>query len=380
MTKRAEMASCWILCAAAVGCGSSNDLGTVRAQELTPPPSPVVQFAPSPSGMCALHATGEVLCFQAGKPHTARLQAKFGRPMRLAGSGSQGPMCTVGWYGQLSCSSYSTNGRVSALKTLRWDKNFVDVQLGFFGGCVLIEEGSVACWGSVSPSADLRGGSLDFGPESLEAIRLPRKAVQIAVGEQHACAVLDDGRVFCHGSNAYGQVDTELKDGNDYDFTLPVAVPGITDAKQVAVTQNATCVLHASGKVTCFGAASETGLGPTSARSVYGQLELEAATAIASSRVSVCARVEGIYGADLYCWGSNQCGALGEPPPVCGLEGITHLDRPKFISGSNKTKTFALRDDLLCFHDGITSWCLGGNFDYEANGYAGHRGPYLVAL
>lgn len=230
MTKPLQR-SCLLVSAALVGCSSDVDLGDVQQGQDNLPSSPIVQFAPSPLGMCGLHATGEVGCFHAGKPATAGVIAKFDRPMRLAGAGSQGPMCTVGWYGQLSCSGYSTDGRVGSLKTMRWDKNFVDVKLGFFGGCVLIEEGSVACWGTVSPSVELRGGSIDFGPASAEVVRLPRPAVQIAVGENHACAVLDDGTVYCHGNNAYGQVNTELGDGHDYDFTPPVAVPGIIDAK-----------------------------------------------------------------------------------------------------------------------------------------------------
>jgi alpha-tubulin suppressor-like RCC1 family protein len=40
----------------------------------------------------------------------------------------------------------------------------------------------------------------------LPSVRLGGKAVQVAVGQQHSCAILDDGTLKCWGDNEYGQL------------------------------------------------------------------------------------------------------------------------------------------------------------------------------
>ena len=358
-----------LVSALAIGCDGVTELGNVERQS-KPPDSPVVQFAPAPMGMCALHATGDVVCFQAGYPHSARVRDTFGRPMRLSGPGSQGRMCSVGWYGQLSCTEEGLRG---PLTHVRWQKKFVDVKVGFFGGCALVEEGSVACWGSLSPNLLLRG---DSGPDSLELVALPRPAVQIAVSDAHTCAVLDDGSVYCHGQESYGQVTGQLRDGRELAFVAPTAVPGINDAKQVSLTMDGTCVLHATGKVTCFGAAGSAGLGPTGTPSAYGQpAELEHVTHLNSNRHAVCARVEGD---ELFCWGISSCGTFDDSEASC--EEFASWDRPRRVSHRPSVDVFGLHDSLLCTSDGQLSFCSGWRWDDDLGRAVAEPIAYTVAL
>ncbi len=85
--------------------------------------------------------------------------------------------------------------------------------------CAILDTGAVRCWGE-GGLGQLGYGNTDdigdnetpggFGPVNLGA---GRKAVAIAAGESHTCAVLDNGRVRCWGSGldgrlGYGNVTT----------------------------------------------------------------------------------------------------------------------------------------------------------------------------
>jgi alpha-tubulin suppressor-like RCC1 family protein len=86
----------------------------------------------------------------------------------------------------------------------------VDVVMGSGHVCALLENGAVRCFG--------RGwnGQLGYGntqyigdnetPESAGDVPLGGTAVQISVGANHTCALLDTGGVRCWGENSYRQL------------------------------------------------------------------------------------------------------------------------------------------------------------------------------
>lgn len=69
----------------------------------------------------------------------------------------------------------------------------------------------------------------------------------LAVGGEHACALLSYGSVACWGSNANGQLGKPTLD------TMVPAVPGITKAVSVAVDGDWSCALEADGRTYCWG-------------------------------------------------------------------------------------------------------------------------------
>ncbi|MDF2695810.1 MAG: regulator of chromosome condensation, partial [Labilithrix sp.] len=82
-------------------------------------------------------------------------------------------------------------------------------------GCATFEDGVARCWG------DNRYGQLGSGDiiEHLEAVEvrgLAAPAVRIVVGDDSACALLQDGRVQCWGANRYGQLGTGALDGRTH--------------------------------------------------------------------------------------------------------------------------------------------------------------------
>jgi alpha-tubulin suppressor-like RCC1 family protein len=122
--------------------------------------------------------------------------------------------------------------------------------------CALVgETGAVACWGS-NPSGVLGRG--DAAPDpSPQRVQLPfeRRAVAMAGGEFHACALLDDGSVWCWGANVYGMLGTDPDAGAGQLQVKPVKVLGLPAGRvlQLALGTYHSCALIEGGSVYCWG-------------------------------------------------------------------------------------------------------------------------------
>jgi alpha-tubulin suppressor-like RCC1 family protein len=66
----------------------------------------------------------------------------------------------------------------------------------------LTKSGNVYTWGGFYDGACSEGGPCSYAPVH---VPLSARAVDLAVGTQHVCALLEDGRVLCWGDNTYGQ-------------------------------------------------------------------------------------------------------------------------------------------------------------------------------
>jgi alpha-tubulin suppressor-like RCC1 family protein len=180
----------------------------------------------------------------------------------------------------------------------------LDVSAGEADACAVLASGHVDCWGSNSDGALGNGshGSLSESPVEVTGIT---DAVQVAVGHNHACAVLLSGRVDCWGAKTIEAID--------WPSYTPVEVPGIDNATQATVGRSHSCALLSTGRVKCWeedfhdelgdgrtGRASET---PVEVHGVTG------ASKIAAGEEHTCALLSTGH---IACWGGNQEGQLGD--------------------------------------------------------------------
>lgn len=148
--------------------------------------------------------------------------------------------------------------------------HFVDLDLGWFGGCGLTDEGEIVCWGYSeygildSPSGTFTsisvggtaacalaadgvvtcwGGSSSFAG----AFEGQPPFEQIAVGYPQLCALTAEGEVLCWGDDEFGET---------------VAPAGVFAA--VDCSDWLSCALDAAGALTCWG---HNNYGQTDARS-----------------------------------------------------------------------------------------------------------------
>ncbi len=117
------------------------------------------------------------------------------------------------------------------------------------------------CWGTTLPKSLGTKNDEPILVRALPmAVQTPEPIVQIATTRtvtttnppqpQRWCAVGASGDVYCSGSNAGGQAGDGTKDFA-YHAVRVVGLPG--PAAQVRTTPNATCALLTSGKVYCWG-------------------------------------------------------------------------------------------------------------------------------
>ena len=161
------------------------------------------------------------------------------------------------------------------------------------------------------------------GPAEVAPANLCGDVAQVAAGLQHACALKDDGTLWCWGANGFG----ELGDGSFDDKAAPVPVTALgSDVIQVTVGSSYTCALKRDATLWCWG---KNGSGQLGNDTTTGSSTPTAVAALGSTVVEVaaggietCARkADGT----LWCWGFGNFGdGTGwnghlAPTPVTGL-------------------------------------------------------------
>lgn len=143
----------------------------------------------------------------------------------------------------------------------------IDVAIGGEHTCVVLDGGAVRCWGN-NDFGQLGTGDTELVgddelPSSVAPIDLGGNAVQVAAGRGHSCALMDDATVRCWGDNLWGQLGhaTVMTVGDDEppSDADPVDVGG--DVAQVATGSNFTCALLNAGTIRCWGEPVEGQLG-----------------------------------------------------------------------------------------------------------------------
>ncbi len=213
-----------------------------------------------------------------------------------------------------------------------------EVVLGGYHTCARIGAGTLRCWGQ-GISGQL-GRTLDSGdswPVPVDVVGLA-PALQVAAGNGHTCAVLDDHSVSCWGDNGAAQLGIGPKDVDAHPKPLPV-VGLVGSVAEVAGGANETCARLTSGSVYCWGG---RGFDPKPAHILDG------AARISVGREHACAL---LTDGTVSCWGANESGQLGNgtttdsatPKKVTGISGATFLG-----SGGHHT-CVVVGTDLRCW-------------------------------
>lgn len=245
-------------------------------------------------------------------------------------------------YGQLGLGHtdpVSVSNKPSALPTVSLGNGAVAVALaaGERHTCALLEGGSVRCWG------DNLDGQLGLGhtrpvgdnekPVDVDAVDLGGKAIAIAAGPAHNCAILEGGAVRCWGYNFSGQlgIGNKLPVG---DNELPSQVGPVNlggPATQVAAggAQGLahSCAVLQAGALRCWGSNNTGQLGYPALSNPAGDNEFpesvgddeapasagpvrlpDPVTSVSAGAYHTCAMT---VSSEVFCWGYNNYGQLG---------------------------------------------------------------------
>lgn len=232
-----------------------------------------------------------------------------------------------------------------------------------------ITEGVVTCWGSNHRGAigvDYTTEEEYFVPFKQTSIDLGEPAIDLALGRDHTCALVESGAVYCWGSNRLGQLGAETV----AEIVLrPVRVEGLSGVVALGGGDQHTCAVLAAGALRCWGwnHAGQLGNGEASDDgrsnleiSIENVGGLRDVVQVDGGLSHTCALTEP---GDVYCWGSNEFGKLGDggdlshsrPEPVLGLPG--------------PAVAIALGEEHSCaLVEGGTMYCWGGNLHGELGG------------
>lgn len=194
-------------------------------------------------------------------------------------------------------------------------------RLGGWHGCA-IEAGQVLCWGangygqSGQPPVFSGDPPVAFVAAPTVVPGLPAGAIDVAPGRAHTCALFSSGEVWCWGSAGVlpnpGRVDDcTAATGGGFGCPVPRRIfDGGANFVGLASSNFAesACAIDDERAVHCWGTEATIPMASTAAADPRRMAGLPPVQQVVLSGYHACA----VAGGEVYCWGENDLGQLGD--------------------------------------------------------------------
>lgn len=192
----------------------------------------------------------------------------------------------------------------------------VAIATGFAHTCAIREDGGVVCWGSNASGQLGYGDSRSRLQAPMEAINLGgMRAKALQLGAYHSCVLLEDDQVKCWGDNSYGQTGQGSVQINLAPSARALDFGSGLKARELAVGSYHTCALLQDGSARCWGRnqSGQLGYGDLDDRRLPPQIGLDFgagqnAIHLSAGLAHTCAVMSD---KSVQCWGGNEEGQLG---------------------------------------------------------------------
>ena len=261
--------------------GEIAPVGAPAPFRLSKGPPNIIQIATSAGHFCGLHDNGTITCVGTnnfGQLGNGKFNPSFfdltleqvvGLDDAVDISLGYDHSCVAHVSGEVSCWGRNNHGQLgngerdlsfnSAIpQKVEGLRDAVAVAVGTLGiSCALHATGEISCWGPNDLGQLGGNGELSKDHSSVPVkIAGIQDATAVSAGFAHVCALLENGEVYCWGSDSLGQlgsdgIDEEVNDGHS---TTPVKVSGVSDAVAISAGSDHTCAVHQTGEITCWGA------------------------------------------------------------------------------------------------------------------------------
>jgi hypothetical protein len=232
--------------------------------------------------ICALTATKELMCWGTTLYQTLTSAFPYSQypvlktPVKIPGlppikqiAAAGSTVCVVTDSGGALCwgqDDFGETGRGKASNTLTsygdpqpptgLATGVVQVAVGFDHACALMAWGGVRCWGRQNHGQVGDGApftTLGSVTAPVDVVGLGSGVASITARNDHTCAVLNSGALVCWGANGQGQLGIATS-GEATDKNVPTAVSGLgADVVSASAGSTSTCAALVSGAVKCWG-------------------------------------------------------------------------------------------------------------------------------
>lgn len=208
-----------------------------------------------------------------------------------------------------------------------FNKTIKIVETGYGHSCAVTVDNELYCWGYTGAKGVQRFGFDTTDIDEKGFFNLPVLAHDSLLTEvelryltfsmddpwPHNCAIDSGNKAYCWGYNVYGSLGDGVSVGDIRQINIKTENNG-DQIKAISAGYRYTCAISFNDKAYCWGRNDQGQLGnglKTDSRSpvaVGGELVNKTVTDISTNWRHTCAIADG----DIYCWGSNSSGQLGD--------------------------------------------------------------------
>jgi alpha-tubulin suppressor-like RCC1 family protein len=242
-------------------------------------------------------------------------------------------------------------------------KIVTSISTGGYFSCA-IASGAAYCWGNNS-SSELGDGTqiTSYVPVLVDSTLVKTGSTyEVSAGQAHACA-LTAGTVNCWGFNGYGQLGNSSYTNSK--VPTSVVTKGVLDGKSITDIASGgqhSCVV-ANGAAYCWGEGSSGELGNGDARTYSNPVAVVATGVLAGKTVTSVAVGDqhscAIASGDVYCWGANYQGQLGNSSNVSSYVPVA-VTKSGVLLGKTVTDLLAGNSHSCAIASGAV-YCWGNN-------------------
>lgn len=268
------------------------------------------------------------------------------------------------------------DGNPSLIPSISFDRKVTSVETSSQSSCALLEDGTAYCWGQNSYDKFGYGSSNILLPQITNPIGFSEPVQQIGMGDQFNCYLLSSGKVTCWGFGYYLGLGSISSTNN----SIPIEERGYVTfpepAKKLVSKGTSSCAILEDGKTRCWGSNNygKLGLGHTN---TIGDDE----TVESSGFVKITEPIQKIDFGDRHtcallesqkvkCWGYAFPGRLGIEGTISGTytdpSTLDYADIPEPVKDISVgySHTCALTDNgqVYCWGENDVGQLGYGNF------------------
>lgn len=357
---------------------------------------PIGQISSGTAHSCGIGEDGKVYCWGSGangrlgnggladQTYPTRVTVPVGLDNFTVVSSGDKHSCAVGNNGNAYCWGSGANGRLGnggttdeaspvVVQKPLGVSSYIDIAAGDEHSCAIGNDGNAYCWGTGTNGRLGNGGTV----QQTTPVKVTMPAgvsafTVIDVGATHSCAIGDDKNMFCWGAGLNGR----LGDGSASDFALPVQVvrpSGVSGWSALSLGESHSCGITSDGNghTYCWGngANGRLGMGDTNDQLQPKQVQYPTGvtgyTTVSAGTTHSCATGRDDNG---YCWGQATYGRLGNNNAVTQQLTAVQVTNPGGMEGFSAV--FAGEEHSCGMGRDGTAYCWGRGL----NGRLGNGG------